>query len=171
MAHKSTVDWEAIEREYRAGQLSVAEIARQHGLTHPAILKKAKKLGWTRNLAERVREAVTASLVTDEVTEKQKAETESETIAAAAARGVQIVREHRAAIGRAQQVALKVLSQFEGDVLPPITTTATALNSLSSSLKTLVGLERQAFNLDAAPPDDPKASAPQRIVFEIVDPR
>ena len=33
MAPKSSVDWEAIEREYRAGQLSLREIGRTYGVT------------------------------------------------------------------------------------------------------------------------------------------
>ena len=44
-AAKATLDREAIEREFRAGQLSVSEIGRIYGVTHTAILKKAKKLG------------------------------------------------------------------------------------------------------------------------------
>jgi hypothetical protein len=35
-------DWDAIEREYRAGQLSIKELARQHKLSDTAIHKRAK---------------------------------------------------------------------------------------------------------------------------------
>jgi hypothetical protein len=48
------VDWEAIEREYRAGQVSVREIARKSAVTEGSIRKRD---GWTRNLADQVREA------------------------------------------------------------------------------------------------------------------
>ena len=58
MTERKSVDWEAIEREYRAGQLAVVEIGRQHGLSHTAINKRAKRDGWTRNLADRVRKKV-----------------------------------------------------------------------------------------------------------------
>jgi len=57
---RPVIDWEAIEREFRAGQLSVVEIGRQHGLSHTAINKRAKRDGWTRNLADKVRKAVSA---------------------------------------------------------------------------------------------------------------
>ena len=63
MAERKSVDWEAIEREYRAGQLSVREIARTSGVTETAIRKHAKADGWTRALAEKVREAVREKLV------------------------------------------------------------------------------------------------------------
>jgi predicted DNA-binding protein YlxM (UPF0122 family) len=48
-------DWEAIEREYRAGQLSVREIARQYAVSEGAIRKRAKAEGWERALADVVR--------------------------------------------------------------------------------------------------------------------
>ena len=51
------VNWESIEREYRAGQVSVRGIARTSAVTEGAIRKRAKAEGWTRALAERVREA------------------------------------------------------------------------------------------------------------------
>jgi len=38
---KKALDWERIEVEYTAGQLTVAEIGRRHGCTHQAISKRA----------------------------------------------------------------------------------------------------------------------------------
>src|SRR5580658_7531176 len=91
MTERKSVDWEAIEREYRAGQLTVVEIGRQHGLSHSAINKRAKRDGWTRNLADRVRKEVSARLVS----EKVSPEADRAAIEPAVARGVQVVREHR----------------------------------------------------------------------------
>jgi hypothetical protein len=51
-------DWDAIERAYRAGQLSIKELARQHKFSDSA---KAK--GWTRDLSDAVRTRVRESLV------------------------------------------------------------------------------------------------------------
>ena len=42
------IDWDDIEKDYRAGAMSIREIARWHRLTEGAIRKKAKKEGWTR---------------------------------------------------------------------------------------------------------------------------
>jgi len=52
---KSKADWEAIEREYRAGILSVREIARRHGITEGPIRRKAKEKGWERDLTQKVK--------------------------------------------------------------------------------------------------------------------
>jgi transposase len=42
------IDWDGIERDYRAGVMSVREIAKWYGLSHTAINKKAKAEGWVR---------------------------------------------------------------------------------------------------------------------------
>lgn len=42
------IDWDGIERDYRAGVMSIREIAKWHGLTDTAIRKKAKAEGWER---------------------------------------------------------------------------------------------------------------------------
>ena len=42
---KVDVDWEAVEGMYRAGLLSVREIARSQGISHTAIQKRAKADG------------------------------------------------------------------------------------------------------------------------------
>jgi hypothetical protein len=164
-------DWEAIEREYRAGRLTVVEIGRQYGLSHTAINKRAKRDGWKRNLADRVRKEVSARLVSEQVSP----ETERAAIEPAVARGVQVVREHQGSIGRGQRLVGSLFSELEeatenrteietaiedetrGDkerrarmlravALP---SRSSVIVNLSSALKTLVGLERQAFSLDA----------------------
>lgn len=43
-----TIDWVAIEVDYRAGIKTLREIAGEHGITHPAITKRAKRHGWER---------------------------------------------------------------------------------------------------------------------------
>jgi len=52
---RSKADWEAIEREYRAGQLSIREIGRKHGVSDTAVRKEAKARGWVRGEAAPVR--------------------------------------------------------------------------------------------------------------------
>ena len=62
---KPTIDWEAVERDYRAGILSVREIGAKCGCTHTAINKRAKRDGWERERAARQQEPV--RLVSDEL--------------------------------------------------------------------------------------------------------
>jgi hypothetical protein len=74
MSERKSVDWIAIEREYRAGQLSVREIARRSSVTEGAVRKHAKADGWTRALADKVREAVRERLVRSGTQSRRDAE-------------------------------------------------------------------------------------------------
>ncbi|CDM56275.1 MULTISPECIES: hypothetical protein [Rhizobium] len=43
------IDWAGIEKDYRAGAMSVRDIARWYGVSHTGINKKAKADGWVRD--------------------------------------------------------------------------------------------------------------------------
>ena len=51
---KKSIDWERIEYDYRAGILSVREISEARGVSHTAVNKKAKQLGWERDLKAKI---------------------------------------------------------------------------------------------------------------------
>jgi hypothetical protein len=159
---RSTPDWELIEREYRAGQLSIAEVARLGGVSKSYVIKRAKQDGWTRNLADRVRQVVTARVVTDGVTGASA----RETVELAAERGVQIIREHRTLIGRGRGQVLKLFDALDAatDEEIGLKDKSVVLNNLSTALKTFVGLERQAFNLDDGKGDGEPSAAIRFIV-------
>jgi hypothetical protein len=42
------IDWEGVEKDYRAGVMSVRDIGRWYSVSHTAINKKAKAEKWTR---------------------------------------------------------------------------------------------------------------------------
>ena len=76
-------DWERIELDYRAGIKTLRQIAEEHGITHVAVNKRAKRDGWTRDLSAKIQnkaeELVTKTLVTSPVT-KIAAATERQVI-------------------------------------------------------------------------------------------
>ena len=45
------IDWDAIERDYRAGLLSLREMAQKHGCSHSTIANFASRNGWSRNVS------------------------------------------------------------------------------------------------------------------------
>ena len=49
---KAAPDWERIEADYRAGLLSVREIATAQGISHTAVQKRAKADGWDVVMAD-----------------------------------------------------------------------------------------------------------------------
>lgn len=65
---KKQVDWELVEKDYRAGLKTLRQIAQERGVSHVAIQKKAKQFGWTRDLSEKIqakaKEKVTKAAVT-----------------------------------------------------------------------------------------------------------
>jgi hypothetical protein len=174
MTERKIVDWEAIEREYRAGQLSVREIARTSGVTETAIRKHAKADGWTRALTEKVRKAIREKLVRSDCSRSgSQSPRDAEIIDMAAARGVEVVRQHRATLSRAHRIVADLLeelqseSDYKGEIEEAIlvqtaddktsgrrnamlkaislpTRAGTAL-ALGQALRALVPLEGQAF--------------------------
>lgn len=117
MADKPEVDWEAIEGDYRAGVLSLREIAALHPATnHVAITRRAKKEGWTRDLAAKIQakaeELVTRRVVTADVT-AQRLVTERQVIEANAERIAQVRGEHRGTAARLNTLGLTLLAELE----------------------------------------------------------
>lgn len=110
------VDWEAVEREYRGGILSLREIADLHpGTNHVAIARKAKKEGWERNLSEKIRakaEAlVTKQSVTFGVTEKGRV-TEQQVIETNALAIVNVRLSHRARLSVSGEVIKSMMDEL-----------------------------------------------------------
>jgi hypothetical protein len=171
-------DWEAIERAYRAGALSIRTIAERNGISDTAIRKKAKASGWARDLSEQVRKQVRNKLVRGEVREEQCAnpERDAEIVEEAAEEGARVVRSHRRDIRKATNLAnllmddlLTTISKreeiedsIEGETADDangmrratmlsavaLPSNAKTLFQLSSAMKNLQVLERQAFSLD-----------------------
>ena len=117
MTEKTAPDWERIEQLYRAGLLSVREIASAHGITHGAINKRAKRDGWVRDLKAKIKakaEAlVSKSLVSTEVSKEQLA-TDRDTVEANAQVIANVRISHRTDIGRYRKLANSLLEELEG---------------------------------------------------------
>jgi hypothetical protein len=108
---KGAVDWEAVERDFRAGLLTHRAIGEKHGVSHAAVQKRAKAEGWTRDLTAKIR-AKAADLVARDPVATQVAG-EQDVIEANAAAIAQVIRSHRAGIGRAQGLTQKLLAELE----------------------------------------------------------
>lgn len=178
------IDWEAIEREYRAGQLSVREIARRLGVTEAAIRSRAKREDWPRDLSQQVRERVRSELVRSDVRSDVRSESAREAVRTAAARGVEVVRQHRTRAANAQRVVAGLLAELDAtaaclpEIEAEIDSTSTGLakinakqaisvgnrakaaQALAQAMSTLTNIERVAFSLDA----DPERDSRQGIV-------
>ncbi|KFA58949.1 hypothetical protein A9G48_02965 [Gilliamella sp. wkB18] len=100
-------DWEAIESAYRAGLLSIREIASQHGITHGAINKRAKRDGWERDLSSKIKNKADSLVSKKEVSTQvssEKALNERILIEANAEVIANIRMEHRGDIRKARNI-------------------------------------------------------------------
>lgn len=116
MADKPIVDWEAIEREYRAGVLSFAEIGAQHGVSKGRISQVAKAKGWTRDLSAKIQAKAEAKLNAEALNGELNAErafSEHVLIEANATAIAKVRSGHRKDIGRARSLSAAMLAELE----------------------------------------------------------
>lgn len=154
-------DWEAIEREYRAGSLSIRQIAVDYGVTHGGIRRRATKDGWSRDLTEKVKQAVQQRVVSSAVSippSRESVDTERDIIAAAADRGAAAIHGHLARAARLASIADRNLECLEalqaGQPLPfdfqtgKGDCTTTLIKTTADLVERAANMERKALNLD-----------------------
>ncbi|MGI3453002.1 hypothetical protein ACRQQF_27310, partial [Citrobacter arsenatis] len=103
----SKPDWEAIESAYRAGVMSLREIASQNGISEGAIRKRAKRDEWSRDLNAKVKERADDLVRKAEVRKQVRSETvlSERVLIEATAEVIATVRmEHRGDIRRAREI-------------------------------------------------------------------
>lgn len=109
-------DWERIETDYRAGVKSLREIAGEHGISEGAIRKRAKRDGWTRDLADKIQQRaedlVRTQAVRTEVRSEQRA-TERQVIEANAEAVAKVKVAHRGDISRARAIVNGLLDELQ----------------------------------------------------------
>lgn len=115
-SRKPAPDWERIELDYRAGVRSLREIAAEHGISHVAINKRAKKEGWSRDLSAKIAakadELVTKASVTTPVTAAARI-AEREVIDANAQAIMRVKLAHRTDIQRTRTVVMAMMAELE----------------------------------------------------------
>ncbi|AYX14015.1 hypothetical protein [Yersinia pseudotuberculosis] len=174
-------DWEAIESAYRAGLMSIREIASQHGITHGAINKRAKRDGWERDLKAKIKAKADSLVSKREVSTQvstEKALSERILIEANADVIANVRMEHRGDIRRAREITNALFDELGAEcadiealrklgelMLQPdengrdrlnevyqsiiaLPERVKAMKALSESLKNVIGMERQAYNID-----------------------
>lgn len=117
MTRASPVDWEAVEVDYRAGVLSLAEIGKRHGVTKGRISQVAKAKSWERDLAAKIRARAEAKLNEATVNAalngaRQKA-SEAQVVEASAQAMVDVKLAHRKDIRRGRDLANRLLAELE----------------------------------------------------------
>jgi hypothetical protein len=170
---RSHADWEAIHREYRAGTLSVRELATMFGITHTAINKKIKQEPeyWIRDLTQRVKAEVSRRIVSDEVSAME----EETIVEEAASRAIAVVRRHRTAISKLAEIEVAFAEELSAlDKVPKkgvliekpvaLSTKVATLLALASAAEKRIKMERQAFGIT----EDIKAADEEKTTFVVI---
>ena len=166
MSEKKAPDWERIELDYRAGMKTLRQIADEHGLTHGAINKRAKRDGWVRDLSAKIAakadELVSKAAVSDAVSKPTLGE--REVVAANAHLQAEAMLSHREDVrkGRALVAGLmdEVESNPEGLALPQ---RVDCVKKLSDAMRTQIELERKVLNIDQRTGEAGDDEQPTRI--------
>ncbi len=164
MARRSDIDWEHVERLYRAGQLTIKQIAEACKVSDSQIRARAKRHGWTRDLSDAIRartQAKVAAIDVNALVEETAAESAGKSArqirdaveyASDVAAGV-VVR-HRTDIqamtGRAARIEdmLEAALKSGETSIGAVVRASTALKALIDARAKLIEKERQAFGLD-----------------------
>lgn len=115
-ASRQVADWERIELDYRAGIKTLRQIAEEHGITHGAINKRAKRDGWVRDLSQKIQAKadalVSKAAVSSEVSKESKF-TEKQVVDANAQTVAEVRLSQRSDIQRARRVTMVLLDELE----------------------------------------------------------
>lgn len=109
-------DWEAVERDFRVGKLTLREMAEKHGVSAPRICQKAKEAGWQRgDLKKTVSEATQALLVAETVQGEVNRVKQglNEAVLGAAELNKQVILKHRARIQKTTDVVMRLLEELD----------------------------------------------------------
>lgn len=111
---KPMPDWERIELDYRAGVKTLRQIAEEHGISHVAINKRAKRDGWSRDLSAKIAakadELVTRRAVTSSVT---KTAAEREVVAANAQIQADAVLSQREDVRKGRSLVMSLFDELD----------------------------------------------------------
>ncbi|WP_404466254.1 hypothetical protein LG331_08190 [Vreelandella aquamarina] len=161
-------DWELIEREYRTGRFSLAQLEARHGVNRSNISRRAKKYGWTKDLSGRVRERTQEKITRTSLPPEAQAAYEDQdeaVIEFAANENAAVVKGHRKSLERWRTIAERYAELLEDQVKAgtikvdvgdgraveidvPLEYVGKCLGHGTQTLERIVKMERQNYGLD-----------------------
>lgn len=167
--YRAKIDWDAVERDYRATNLTPTELCIKHGCKLSALSNQIKRKGWQRDLTDAVKHATNAKLIYESVAEAVDfenrdaalIESTAKAVLATAEINVRIITGHRKRLADLGELALRAQEKLEemSENLVDVREAAVyvqAVGNLAGMTKTLIEQERKAFNLDDADSKDSK---------------
>lgn len=163
MGRRGDIDWESIEKDVRAGQLSWEAIAKAHGVSSSQVRAKARENGWERDLSAAIDARTQAKLAQIDVEElvEQSARESAEQSAGVIRQAVEqaadtkagILLRHRASIRSQHERAARLEALFDGQLNEAtgdanLVALAQVFRTLVETRGKLINQERQAFGFD-----------------------
>lgn len=111
---RRTIDWDAVERDFRTGKFTLRELGSAHKVSHVSIYERSKNHEWKQDLTEQIRLATNALLVQDLVnSETNAAYQEANTaIQIGAEVAKQVILGHRTDLKSTRNVAADLLQEL-----------------------------------------------------------
>ena len=150
---RKSVDWSAIEVEFKAGIKSTREIGRIFDIAEAAIRHRAKAEGWQKDLSERIRREVRTQITRSEL--RGAFIDENEIVKAAVITRIDISDAQRIRIRRLTNIADTIITRVEQfkpcDIndMAEAKTACVVLSNATDAVAKLVSMERQAWAMDA----------------------
>jgi len=152
---RDLLDWELIERDYRAGILSIRQVAKKHGCSDMSVRRKAKKNDWERDLT-----VPTIRRAKQKLTKKPVKETlgkEEEIIEESADLIVQVLTKQQKRAKETgklndilKELVRKNLNKKKKKVdYQTLNVIARILKDIGGNEATIQAIEQKAFNLDS----------------------
>lgn len=149
-------DWESIEREFRAGQLSLGEIGKTYDISRRWIMKRATEKGWERNLGPKVHQQfkqevlrIDALPIGAEDTPPPQSLSEEEIVEGAAHRKTEVLKCHRRDVASLRRTTTRLNAELDNPREPISLIHRSVINmNLANALHKLIALERIAFSMD-----------------------
>lgn len=177
------VNWKKVEEQYRAGLLSLEEMAREHGIVSGTIRYRAKLKGWKRDLTQEMRQRTRTLMVENlaKISDGQglsdhvESVNDDRIIEQAAKTQIEVVRGHQQTLGRGHQLTFRMLDELEtttahaGELQNLITSTVAPIRQ--EALRRAVSLSSRADILQKLATAARSWIALERQAFNIADDR
>jgi len=162
---RKQIDWEGVERDYRAGIATLRSIGEKYGISHTAVQKRADRDGWTRDLSAKIAAEAAAMVAKCEVSTKVATATEKEVVQGNARVVAIVALAHRKDIKGLRDLAASYKDELEG-CEDDLQKRAAILKTLTDVQTRLIQTEREAYGMDKGDPIG--ADAVVEIVRRIV---
>jgi hypothetical protein len=153
MTRSRDIPWNEIKAEYRLGQLSMAEIARRHNISHVAIIYRRKKEGWEKDLKNQATKAIEKKLPIN-LQQPMCAKDDASLVEMAADRALQVVICHRKDAEKHRKLINDITGHLESLMsnngivdLEDARDASQAIKNLAGAAKSTVYIERQAYGI------------------------